>query len=115
MEVVQGEEVDLTPNALSPDEESQIYGQLADVTWKLSQLRFPKIGRIYETSEGNFYVGPFVDRKGVSHGPFDTSVDFFKYETESIRSRHDEWLVSRPTATPEDYERLQRDPRWHDV
>ena len=105
MEVVQGLEVDLTPNALSPDEESQIYGQLAEVTWKLSQLRFPKIGRIYEASEGKFFVGPFVDRQGVSHGPFDTSIDFFKCKTESMRSRYDEWLASDPTATPEDYER----------
>jgi aminoglycoside phosphotransferase (APT) family kinase protein len=105
MELVYGEEVDLTPNALTPDEESQVYGQLADITWKLSQLRFPKIGRIYEDSEGNFNVGPFVDQQGVSHGPFDTSVEFFKYKTEFIRSRHDKWFTSSPTATPEDYER----------
>jgi aminoglycoside phosphotransferase (APT) family kinase protein len=107
MEEMHGQEVDMTPNALSPTEETEVYLQVAQVSWQLSQLRLSKIGRIYESAGGDFSVGPFVDEQGVSHGPFDSSVDFFKYQAESIRKRHDEWLNSSPTATFDDIERSQ--------
>jgi hypothetical protein len=70
-----------------------------------SQLRLSKIGRIYESTGGDFSVGPFVDGEGVS--PFDSSVDVFKYQAESIRKRHDERLDSITTATFDDIERSQ--------
>lgn len=103
MDFVPGEEVDLSPNALSPDEEKQVYGQLAEVTCKLSQLRFPKIGCIYETPEGDFTIGPFLDRLGQTYGPFDSSIDFFKYKAKSITQSRDEWS-SHKTATQEERE-----------
>jgi aminoglycoside phosphotransferase (APT) family kinase protein len=94
MDFVSGEEVDLTLNALSAEEESQVYGQLAEITCMLSQLRFTKIGCIYETSEGDFTIGPFIDRLGKAHGPFDNSIDFFKYKVESITRPRDDWFIS---------------------
>ena len=98
----------MSPSSLSSEEEIQVYRQLADVVRKLSQLRFPKIGRIYETSEGVFDIGPFVDRQGVPHGPFDTSSEYFKYEAESIRAKHNHWLYGRPgNATEDDIMRSQ--------
>jgi hypothetical protein len=102
MEVLHGQEVDMTPSSLSSEEEIQVYHQLADVVQKLSQLRFPKIGRVDETSEGVFDIGPFVDRQGVSHGPFGTSTEYFKYVAESIHAKHDHWLYGRSANATED-------------
>jgi len=102
MEFLYGQEVDMSPSSLSSSEETQVYHQLANVVRKLSQLRFPKIGRIFETSEGVFDIGPFVDRQGVSHGPFDTSAEYFKFEAESIRAKHNRWLYGRPANATED-------------
>src|SRR5947207_13915622 len=48
----------------------QKYFQMADVAVQLASLRFPQIGRIYQTSDGDYTVGPSVDRDGTEHEPF---------------------------------------------
>ena len=92
MEFIPGIEVDSSPGALSDEDEIQVYEQLARVTSELSQLRFHQIGPLYQAISGEFYVGPFVTEQGQSFGPFDTSVEFFKFKVEGIRQRYSEWL-----------------------
>jgi len=100
MEFLDGEEVDQRPNALSPTQENEVYKQLAEITCHLARIRFPTIGRLYEDSHGDFIVGPFVDKNGMSYGPFETAVEFFKYQADVIRKRFH-------TSLPED-ERSRR-------
>lgn len=94
MDFIQGTEVDSSPDGLSNEDEIQVYDQLALVAWKLSRLRFPQIGPIYQNSSGDFHVGPFVNEQGKSFGPFDTSVEFFKFKVDGIRNRYSEWLLA---------------------
>ena len=61
----------------------QKYFQMADVAMQLAGLRFPKIGRIYQMSTGDFTVGPFVKRDGMEYGPFSTAVEYYTFLAES--------------------------------
>src|SRR5271169_6072955 len=76
MEFIPGNQVDSCPGALSSEDETQVYQQLALITCELSRLRFRQIGPIYQTSSGEFHIGPFVTEQGKGFGPFDTAVDF---------------------------------------
>lgn len=89
MEQLEGSKVDAS---LSPEDECAVYKQLASVTWQLSGLCFPKIGRVYQsTSTNKFYVGPSVDKQGCEYGPFDTSAEYFTYETAKIEAKQAPW------------------------
>ena len=90
MEAMSGTEVGQS-GILDSDDESAVYDQLAVITWQLSTLCLPLIGRLYQSEDSKFYVGPFVDAQGKSHGPFSTSVEFFMYEAEKIPPRHTAW------------------------
>lgn len=90
MEGMKGVEVGGSCGLSSVDEKA-VYTQLAYVEYQLSNLCFPKIGRIYQSETGEFEVGPFVDRHGQKYGPFATSVDFFNYEAHKISESHSEW------------------------
>lgn len=91
MEAMEGAEV----GSLSPDDECTVYKQLASVTWHLSGLCFPKIGRIYQSPSTNeFYVGPFVDAQGNRYGPFETSMEYVAYEAGKIEAKHAQWHAS---------------------
>ncbi len=88
MEPVEGWHVE----RLSPEDERVVYQQLASVTWQLSGLCFPKIGRLYQSTSANeFYVGPFVNTQGREYGPFDTSVEYFTYESAKIEAKQAQW------------------------
>ena len=91
MEAMRGTEVEGDEEILSDDDVVAVYSQLADVVWQLSRLCFPKIGRIFESHDGEFHVGPFVDAQGNHYGPFSTSVEFFKYEASKISASHMKW------------------------
>jgi hypothetical protein len=73
------------------DDLNVVYSQLADVVWQLSSVVFPKVGRIFQSADGEFHVGPFVDAHGNYYGPFSTSVEFFNYEASKIPASHREW------------------------
>ena len=89
MEALEGSEVG---GNLSPEDECAVYKQLACVTWQLSGLCFPKIGKLYQsTSTNEFYVGPFVNKHGCEYGPFDTSVEYFIYEAAKIEAKQAPW------------------------
>lgn len=93
MEAMGGMEVDT--DELTDEEEIQVYSQLARVVWQLSRICLPKIGRIYQSSN-EFYVGPFIDSHGSPYGPFNTSVEFFKYEASKIPDHHKTWRINSP-------------------
>jgi hypothetical protein len=44
MEEMHGQEVDMTPNGLSPTEETEVYLQVAQVTWWLSLMKYERRG-----------------------------------------------------------------------
>lgn len=102
MEFTPGNEIDDSPGSLSDEDATQVYLQLALIVRKLSRLRFRQIGPIYETTSGEFYVGPFVDEQGEPFGPFDTSVDFFKFKVDGIRNRYMEWLQTHCELSDDD-------------
>lgn len=92
MEPVEG--VEVKGLGISIEDEVTVYKQLASITWQLSGLRFPKIGRIYQcptTSE--FYVGPFVDAQGNQYGPFETATQYFASQVRSIEAKHVQWRL----------------------
>jgi len=92
MDFIPGIEVDCSPGTLCDENEIQVYEQLAQVTWELSRPRFHQIGPLYQSIQGDFYIGPFVNEQGNSFGPFDTAVEFFKFKVERIRYRYTEGL-----------------------
>jgi hypothetical protein len=53
--------------------------QMADTAVQLARLSFPKIGRIYQTAEDQFDVGPFVQPNGVEYGPFATAIEYYTF------------------------------------
>lgn len=91
METMRGTEVGGAGQKLSADDQVDVYSQLAHVVWQLSDLCFPQIGRIFQSDDGEFFVGPFVDTQGNQYGPFSTSVEFFKYEASKISASRIEW------------------------
>jgi len=91
MEAMRGTEVGGSGEMLVDDDLNVVYSRLADVVWQLSSVVFPKVGRIFQSHDGEFHVGPFVDAHGNYYGPFSTSVEFFKYEASKISASHTEW------------------------
>jgi hypothetical protein len=46
-----------------------------------------------------------VDEQGESFGPFNSSVDFFKFKVAGIRNQYKEWLQTRRVLSDDDRER----------
>lgn len=67
--------------------QAKILSQLGAVTWKLSQVRFDKIGSLLEENDGSFQIKECLSRRHVLHdryvleeiprGPFTSEKDFY--------------------------------------
>jgi aminoglycoside phosphotransferase (APT) family kinase protein len=68
-------------------DEMRIVSSVAAVMVQLSQLTFPSIGWLYETTSG-VQVGPIVDISGAHHGPFATSVEYFNWKAKQASAAH---------------------------
>jgi hypothetical protein len=71
-------------------DEFRIDENVAKVMLQLSQITFPAIGWLYETSDG-VQVGPIVDYSGVKHGPFNTSVEYFSWRAKQASEIQHTW------------------------
>ena len=60
----------------------QVYSQLAHVAL---QLTFSKIGRVYQSKDGHYDIGPFVHHNGTEYVSLATSVDYYTFLAESDR------------------------------
>ena len=54
---------------------------------ELSRHTFPAIGWLQKTTDV-IVPGPIVDDAGNEYGPFDTSLEFFKYIASRLRREH---------------------------
>ena len=93
MEAITGRKRDLPREQIDPADLQTMYNQIADSAVQLAQLNFPKIGRIYQLSDDQFEVGPFVNPDGSTYGPFSTSVEYYAYiaeknTSESVATAH---------------------------
>lgn len=67
--------------------QAKILTQLGAITWKLSQVRFDKIGSLFEGKDGNFSIKECLSRGHVEHdryileeiprGPFTSEIDYY--------------------------------------
>jgi hypothetical protein len=75
------------------------------MTMRLSELRFSKIGPIYQCSTTrDFYVGPFVDEQGIQHGPYETAAQYFLSVSSKIEKDHARWRVNQDMDTAQSLE-----------
>ena len=68
--------------------QAKILSQLGAITWKLSQLRFDKIGSLFEEKDGSFHIKECLSRGHVEHdryileeiprGPFTSETNFYE-------------------------------------
>lgn len=89
----------------SVEDEVTVYQQLASVSWQLSGLRFPKIGRIQQSrTTSEFYVGPFVDAQGNQYGPFETATEYYASRVRKIETKHTQWRLKNVDKTEQSLE-----------
>ena len=89
MEYIAGEPYPFPFNRqrLIKDEDlSKIHAQLTGFSWQLSKHPFNAIGQLrYSSGEGtDVVVGPIIDRKDRSYGPFMSSKAFYKTRAETV-------------------------------
>lgn len=81
----------------------RIDANIAKIMIQLSQITFPAIGWLYETSDG-VQVGPIVDYSGVKHGPFNTSVEYFSWRAKQASEIQHTWKAeSEESALKSDF------------
>ena len=82
---------------VSSIDDVKVQRHVAYVMTELSRHTFPTIGWLRETADG-VVPGPMVDDAGNEYGPFDTSLDFFKYQAKRLRREHksSRWAVESP-------------------
>ena len=106
MEAIPGRKRDLPKEKIDPIGLQTMYNQIADSAVQMARLNFPKIGRIYQLSDGQYDVGPFINPDGSTYGPFSTSGEYYAYMAEKTpkhlprcikRSRRKSGTNSRPT------------------
>lgn len=99
--------------------QGKILSQLGAITWKLSQLRFDKIGSLFEENDGSFQIKKCLSRGHVEHdryileeiprGPFTSETDFYN-SLVSAFSEHAEILqlshhcFVAPVPSQDDYQ-----------
>ncbi|OAL73061.1 protein kinase subdomain-containing protein [Trichophyton violaceum] len=101
-------------SALSLKEKAKVLSQLGSITWQLSQLRFEKIGSLFEEEDGHFRVGSCLSRGLVDfnrdsldelpRGPFcceneyvDALVSGFLQHAECLQLHHHCFFAPLPT------------------
>ena len=82
MEAIPGRKRDLPKEKIDPIGLQTMYNQIADSAVQMARLNFPKIGRIYQLSDGQYEVGPFINPDGSTYGPFSTSGEYYAYVAE---------------------------------
>ena len=94
--------------------QAKILSQLGAITWKLSQLRFDKIGSLFEEKDGSFQIEESLSRGHVEHdryileeiprGPFTSETNFydglisaFSEHAEILQSSHHCFVAPVPS------------------
>ena len=90
MECIDGHRVPAKARDLPSHLLKQILHELAGVLLKLSTLQFPKIGNLYENSDGRYRIDTMLDRKGKKVGPFTSSTEYYRWRAEQplVRSNN---------------------------
>ena len=89
--------MDMLENPEFEVDKMRIVSNVAAIMVQLSQLTFPSIGWLYESTNG-VQVGPIVDFSGTHHGPFSTSVEYFSWRAKQASTAQQTWKSESPDA-----------------